>query len=233
MIGIIIVSILTIAVLFAVIGSLIGVIENFRTDRVKMQKNLIRFGVFICVFVFFGGLNAVLIFKYVYDSREKIADAADNLIINAIDKNAEYSARSALSTDSAYTKIYNANILRQFENLDISYSASKFEIRDGKKIYEIELVLDNTMPVEEELYFGNLVVKNYLIACDENDFVYNIVPEDAGAGFTNYEQLILNRNYSEFGKILPGKTMRKILVEVPENINITSLRFLDKKIEIR
>jgi hypothetical protein len=83
------------------------------------------------------------------------------------------------------------------------------------------------------------VVKNYLIACDEDDFVYDIVPEDADAGLTRYGELVsaleffLNREYSKFGKILPGKSRHKILVKVPEDINITSVRFLDTRIEIR
>jgi hypothetical protein len=51
-------------------------------------------------------------------------------------------------------------------------------------------VLDNNTPPDEELYFGNLVVKNYLIACDEEDFVYDIVPEDADAGFVSDSGLI-------------------------------------------
>jgi hypothetical protein len=239
MIGIIIVSILAAAGFFAAIGSLIGVIGNFKNDKARMKTNLVRFVAFFLAFVVFGGLNTVLILKYVYDNREKIADAADSLITGTIDKTAEYTTRSLLATASAYSKGYNANIIKQFEKLDISYLTSKFEIHEDQKIYEIELALDNNMPANEEIYFGNLVVKNYLIACDEDDFVYDIVPEDADAGMTKYGELVslleyfLDREYSKFGKILPGKTRHKILVEVPENTNITSVRFLDKKIEIR
>jgi hypothetical protein len=43
----------------------------------------------------------------------------------------------------------------------------------------------------------------------------------------------MNREYSKFGTILPGKTRHKILVEVPENVNISSLRFLDTKIAVK
>jgi hypothetical protein len=238
MAGIIIVSILTIGGFFAALVSIIGVVLNFKKDKKKMKMHFIRFGVFIFLFVGLGIVNTVLIGKYVYDNREKIAGAADTLITGAIDKTAEYTTRSIVATASAYTRYYNASIIKRFENLTISYLTCKFEIQDGKKIYEIELALDNNMPQEEELYFGDLVVKNYLIACDEDDFVYDIVPEDADAGLTTFGELVsvmeffLNREYSKFGKILPGKTRHKILVEVPENINITSVRFLDKKIAI-
>jgi hypothetical protein len=238
MIGIIIVSILTAAGFFAALGSFIGIIRNFRKDKGKMKRNCISFGVFFLAFAGLGCLNTVLILKKVYDSRDQIAGAADSLIIGAIDKTAEYTTRSVLATASAYSKIYNTNIIKKFENLKISYLTSKFEIHEDKKIYEIELALDNNIPQQEELYFGDLVVKNYLIACDEDDFVYDIVPEDADTGLTQYGELVLlmeyllNREYSKFGKILPGKTRHKILVEVPENVNITSVRFLDRKIEI-
>jgi hypothetical protein len=238
MIGIIIVSILTAAGFFAAIASFLGIIRNFRKDKSRMKRNCLKFVLFILAFGGLGCLNTVLILKYVYDSRDKIADAADSLITGAIDKTAEYATRSVLSTASAYSRMYNAGIIKKFENLKISYLSSKFEIHEDKKIYEIELALDNNMPQEGDLYFGDLVVKNYLIACDENDFVYDIVPEDADAGLTKYGELVsvleffLNREYSKFGKILPGKSRHKILVEVPEDINITSVRFLDNKIEI-
>jgi hypothetical protein len=236
--GIIIVSILTVAGFAAVIGSLIVITRNLKTDKKRMKGNFIRFGVFVLAFVVLGCLNTVLILKYVYDSRARIAAAADNLIIGAIDKTMEYTTRGVLAAGSAYNRNYNAATIKKFENLNISYLSSKFEIHEGKKIYEIELVLDNNMLREEEIYFGDLVVKNYLIAWDEDEFAYDIIPEDADAGLSKEGELnalpefFLNMEYSKFGKILPGKTRHKILVEVPENINITSLRFLDKKIDI-
>jgi hypothetical protein len=239
MIGIIIVSILTAAGFFAAIGSLIGIIKNFKTDKKKLKENCVKFGVFILAFIGLGCLNTVMILKYAYDRREKIAAAADSLITGAIDKTAEYGARGLLATASAYNKNYNANIIKKFENLKISYLTSKSEVHEDKKIYEIELALDNRIPQEEEIYFGDLVVKNYLIACDEDDFVYDIVPEDADAGLSKEKELValleffLDREYSKFGKILPGKSRHKILVEVPGNININSVRFLGEKIEIQ
>jgi hypothetical protein len=66
------------------------------------------------------------------------------------------------------------------------------------------------------------------------------VPEDADAGLTKDAgeliavlEFFLNREYSKFGRILPGKTRHKILVKVPSDINITSVRFLDTKIDLR
>jgi hypothetical protein len=240
MIGIVIVSVLTAAGFFAALVSVICGALNFKKDKQKMKMHFIRFGIFIFLFVGLGVLNAVLIAKFAYDNREKIAGAADNLITGAIDKTAEYAALSVTATASAYRRYYNADVIKRFENLTISYLASKVEITGDGKIYEIELALDNNMPQTDELYFGDLVVKNYLIACDEDDFVYDIVPEDADAGLTEENgelisvlEFLLNRDYSKFGRILPGKTRHKILVKVSEDINITSVRFLDTKIAIQ
>jgi hypothetical protein len=239
MIGIVIVSILAAAGLLAAIFSVVTAVMNFRRDKRRMKMNFIRFGVFLFVFAGLGVLNTALILKYVYDNRAKMAGAADALISGAIDKTAEYTSRSVVAAASEYTKHYNAVVIKGFENLAISCLSSKVEITGDGKIYEIELGLDNTMPRTEDLYFGDLVVKNYLIACDKDDFAYKIVPEDADAGLTKeYGDLIsvleffLNKEYSKFGKLLPGKTRHKILVEVPGNVDITSVRFLDTRIAI-
>jgi len=90
------------------------------------------------------------------------------------------------------------------------------------------------------LYTGDLVVKNYLIACDKDDFAYRILPVDDDAGFTEVGtelvslfEFILNREYSKFGKILPGKTKHSFLVITPKDVSITSMQFLGKKIDIQ
>ncbi|GHV58205.1 hypothetical protein AGMMS49579_25270 [Spirochaetia bacterium] len=239
LIAIIGVSVLTIVAIFAAIVALVGVIINFKKDIEKRKKCFFQLIISIILFIVLGGVNTYLIIKYVYDNREIIAEKADAAINTAIDKTAEYSTRGVLATASAYSKSYNASIIKQFKDLAISFSSSTFEIKDGKKVYEIELLLDNKIPQNEEIYFGNLVAKNYLIACDADEFVYDIVPMDTDAGFSNSSELIsffeflLDREYSKYGKILPGKTKHKILVMVPENVDIVSLRFLDKKINVK
>ncbi|GHT79196.1 hypothetical protein FACS1894130_07260 [Spirochaetia bacterium] len=239
LIAIIGVSILTVIAIFTAIVALVGVIINFKKDIEKRKKCLFQLIISIILFIVLGGVNTYLIIKYVYDNREIIAEKADAAINTAIDKTAEYSTRGVLATASAYNKSYNASIIKQFENLAISFSSSTFEIKDGKKVYEIEVLLDNKIPQNEEIYFGNLVAKNYLIACDADEFVYDIVPMDTDAGFSNSSELIsffeflLDREYSKYGKILPGKTKHKILAMVPENVDIVSLRFLDKQIDVR
>ncbi|GHV11156.1 hypothetical protein FACS189491_01890 [Spirochaetia bacterium] len=239
LIAIIGVSVLTVIAIFTAIVALVGVIINFKKDVEKRKKYFFQLIISIILFIVLGGVNTYLIIKYVYDNREIIAEKADAAINTAIDKTAEYSTRGVLATASAYSKSYNASIIKQFENLAISFSSSTFEIKDGKKVYEIEVLLDNKIPQNEEIYFGNLVAKNYLIACDADEFVYDIVPMDTDAGFSNSSELIsffeflLDREYSKYGKILPGKTRHKILVMVPENVDIVSLRFLDKKINVK
>jgi hypothetical protein len=238
LIAIIIISLLTMAGLITAIISLAGFISNFNKDTEKRKKYFYKTIIFMLLFFMLGGINSFLIVKYVYNNRQKIGATADALVKSTIDKTAEYSARGALASVSTYKKAYNANIIKQFENLDMSVSSSTFETKDGEKVYEIELLLDNKIPQNEEIYFGNLVAKNYVLACDANDFVYDIVPLDTDAGFSSEEGLIslfeflLDREYTKYGKILPGKTKHKILVKVPEDVSIVSVRFLDKQMDI-
>lgn len=63
---------------------------------------------------------------------------------------------------------------------------------------------------------------------------------DDDAGFTgsgtelvSLAEFILNREYSKFGKILPGKTKHTFLVITPEDVTITSMQFLGKRIAIQ
>lgn len=190
LVGIIMVSVIILSAAIFGIIALVKVILNFKSDKGLRNKNIIRTVVSAVVFVILGGLNTFLIIKYVYDNRNEIGKTAYSLITTAIDKTAEYMARGAIATASTFTKSYNSNVIKQFENLDISYSSSKFEIDEDNKIYEIELVLDNKIQRNEEIYFGSLVQKNYLIACDIDDYVYKIVPEDADSGFIKDQSLI-------------------------------------------
>jgi len=234
--GIIIVSVLMVAGLCGAIASLIGIILNFKKDNEKIRVNVIRIIVFSLAFFVMGAVNTVLIIKYLYNNKEKVANAADKAITTAIDKTAEYTVRSLTTTASTYSKAYNANIIKQFENLDIRYLSETSETKDGKKVYEIVLEFNNNIPLNEQLYLGNIISQKYLLACDSDDYVYDAVPVDSGAftdetGIISLFEFIFNRDYTKYGNILRGKSKQKILVSVPENVNIAYLRFLNKKIE--
>jgi hypothetical protein len=237
--GIIVVSILGLAGFCGAVVSVAGIILNFRKDKAKVRRSVITLIVCVTVLLVTGGANAVLIAKYVFDNREEIAAVADSAIGKAIDKSAEYTARSITETASAYGRAYNDKIIKQFENLDIRYLSETHEVRDGKKVYAVELELDNNIPRNEELYFGSIIANKYLLACDKDDYVYGIVPADEDAGFTTGQDLIslfefiLNREYTKYGKILPGKTKHKILVSVPEEVDIAYLQFLDRRIDLQ
>lgn len=218
---------------------LVKAIAHFK-EREKRNRGLVRFAISSAAFIVLVGLNTFLIIKYIYDNRGQIAETADKIITSAIDKTAEYTVRGAIATASTFSKAYDAGVIKQFENLSITYSSSKYEFDKDKdkKIYEIELVLDNSIPSNEEIYFGSLVQKNYLIACDGDDFVYEIIPEDGDAGYAQDRELIalveffVGREYTKYGKILPGKSRHKILAVVPNDVEIKYLLFLGKRIDI-
>jgi hypothetical protein len=234
--GIIIVSILMAAGLCGAIVSLIGIILNFKKNNEKIRANVVRIIVFSLAFFVMGTVNTVLIIKYIYDNKEKIANVADKAINTAIDKTAEYTVRSLMATSSTYSRVYNANIIKQFENLDIRYLSETSETKDGKKVYEIELEFNNDVPLNEQIYLGNIISQKYLLACDSDDYVYDAVPVDSGAftdetGIISLFEFIFNRDYTKYGNILRGKSKQKILVSVPEDVDIAYLRFLNRKID--
>lgn len=250
LIAIIFVSLLIFACFVAGIIALIGIIANFKKNNEKVRKNVIIIVLCIALTCVFGILDAVLIIKYVYNNQDKIAKSAANLAERAVTTGFELTTKGAMAAASTYKQIYNDNLIKQFENLSISFLSKREELTEKRsdmrlkdledsKITEIELVFDNQIPQTEELYTGDLVVKNYLIACDKDNFVYRILPVDDDAGFTaagselvSLFEFILNREYSKFGKILPGKTKHKFLVITPKDVTITSMQFLGKIITI-
>jgi hypothetical protein len=236
MVGIIIVSVLVVAGFCAAVASVVGIILNIKKNNEKVRANVVKLVLFSVSFVLLGGLNAILIVKYAFDNKEKIAGAADKAITLAIDKTSEYTVRGIMATASTYSRAYNSSIIKQFENLDISYLSEKSESKDGKKVYEIELEFNNNIPLNEQLYLGSIISNKYLLACDSEDYVYDAVPMDSGAftdnsGLISLFEFIFNRDYTKYGNILRGKSKQKILVSVPEDVDIAYLRFLNEKIE--
>jgi len=250
LIAVIFVSLLIVALFAAGVTALIGIIANFKKDNEKVRKNVIKIVlcvVFICVC---GVLDAVLVVKYLYDNREKVAEKAVNVAEKAVTTGFEITTKGAMAAAGTYKQLYNEKLIKQFENLSISFLSKREEVTtkrsdiknrdlENSKITSIELVFDNRIPQTEELYTGDLVVKNYLIACDKDDFAYRILPVDDDAGFTeagtelvSLFEFILDREYSKFGKILPGKTKHTFLVISPKDVTITSVRFLGREIAV-
>jgi hypothetical protein len=251
LIAIIFVS-LIIVVLFVIgVMAFIGIITNFKKDNEKIRKNIIKIVLCIVFTCVCGVIDGVLITKYLYDNREKVAEIAGNLAEKTITTGFELTTKGAMAAANTYKQLYNDKVIKQFENLSISFLSKREEATakrpdlsnrdlEDSKITAIELVFDNNTPQTEELYTGDLVVKNYLIACDKDEFTYRILPVDDDAGFTeagsalvSLAEFILNREYSKFGKILPGKTKHTFLVITPKDVTITSMRFLGKQIALQ
>jgi hypothetical protein len=247
LIAIVFVSLVIVALFVVGVTALVGIIVNFRKDNEKIRKNVIKIVLCIVLTCLCGVIDGLLITKYLYDNRGKIAEAAGKVVTTGF----EITTKGAMAAANTYNHLYNERVIKQFENLSISFLSKREEVTSDRydlsvrnledsKITAIELVFDNNIPQTQELYTGDLVVKNYLIACDKDDFTYRILPVDDDAGFTevgsalvSLAEFILNREYSKFGKILPGKTRHTFLVITPKDVEITSVRFLGKRIAIQ
>lgn len=250
LIGIIFVSLIIVALFIIGVMALVGIITNFKKDNEKVRKNIIKIVLCIIFTCVLGIIDGILVVKYLYNNREKVAEVAGNLAEKAVTTGFELTTKGAMAAANTYNQLYNENLIKQFENLSISFLSKREEITvdysdervhdlEDSKITAIELAFDNNIPQTEELYTGDLVVKNYLIACDKDDFTYRILPLDDDAGFTeagsalvSLAEFILNREYSKFGKILPGKTKHTFLVITPNDTTITSMQFLGQTIAI-
>jgi hypothetical protein len=251
LIAIIFVSLIIVALFVVGVMAFVGIIANFKKDNEKIRKNIIKIVLCIVFTCVCGIIDGVLITKYLYDNREKVAEAAGNLALKAVTTGFELTTKGAMAAANTYNQLYNEKIIKQFENLSISFLSKREEVTSNRfdlsirdledsKITAIELAFDNNIRQTEELYTGDLIVKYYLIACDKDDFTYRILPVDDDAGFTevgsalvSLAEFILNREYSKFGKILPGKTRHTFLVITPKDVTITSVRFLGKRIALQ
>lgn len=143
------------------VTALVGIIANFKKDNEKVRKNLIKIVLCIVFACVCGMIDGVLITKYLYDNREKVAEIAGNMAEKAVTAGFELTTKGAMAAADTYKQLYNEKVIKQFENLSINFLSKREEatadrpdlsIRDLKesKITAIELVFDNTISRTEE-----------------------------------------------------------------------------------
>lgn len=199
----IIIGILFLVVLISLIIFIYNKIKENIDAKNKSLKILIPSAV---VWVLLIIVNVFLIITYLYKN-------SDTIIDKSLRKSSEIISQGLVLTAQNFEKNWDKNRLSQLEKLTISSSTTSFEKKDGAKIYNIELIFDNNSPADIKLYLDDLIGNNYLVACDKDDFVY---------------LLKLKERTNE--KIPFGKSKFKFTVNVPENVEITHVRFVYENI---
>jgi hypothetical protein len=183
----------------------------------------------VIVWVLLIGVNTVLIVNYIYKNKEELKDKAVRIPAEVVGKGLAITAQS-------FEKNWDKGRLQQLQNLHISFSGMDYEIQKESKIYDIELIFDNTSPTEVKLYLDDLIGNHYLMVCDKDDFVYTI---SLGAYKTVTTQINEKTNNSETSRkevestyyantIIPfGKSKYRFNVTVSNDVDITYARFVN------
>ncbi len=177
------------------------------------------------------GVDTVLIVNYVYKNREGL-----------LDKSAEMVGRGFALTFQGFEKNWDKNRLQQLQNLHISFSSMDYELQNESRVYDIELIFDNTSPTEVKLYLDDLIGNHYLLVCDKDDFVYTLplfyttIRKSQTTKQTDDEEDSWTREDSVqySNTIIPfGKSRFRFNVTVPGDVEITHARFVDTVIPLK
>ncbi|MDR2716472.1 MAG: hypothetical protein LBB89_00190 [Treponema sp.] len=180
------------------------------------------------------GVNIILIVNYLYRNREELIDKSVRIPAEMVGKGLALTAQS-------FEKNWDKNRLQQLQNLHIYSSSLDYEIQNETKIYDIELIFDNTSPTEIKLYLDDLIGNHYLLVCDKDDFVYTLplvytrirttqTTEQTGDGVTSRTETA-STQYAN--TIIPsGKSRFRFNVTVPRDVEITYARFVNTVIPL-
>jgi hypothetical protein len=206
---VIIISVLIAVLFFVSLGFLISfIISIVKKDEAKRKRTSIMFFSSLILFIVLIGLDIYLIVSYVYTNRNAIID-------KTIEKSSDILSKGLALTASNFEKNWDKNLIKKYENLEVSIYSSKFKVVKGNKKYQIELLFNNSNLDENKIYLHDLVGNNYIVVCDKDDLVY-----------------ILNPVNVDNDKIPVGKTKYSFKVTVSNEVNLDYIRFLHAKINL-
>jgi len=203
--------------------------QNNDNLRKKSLKVLIPSVIILALLI---GVNIVLIVNYVYKNREDLTDKAVRIP-------AEMAGKGFALTAQSFEKNWDKNRLQQLQNLHVYFSSMDYERQNETKIYDIELIFDNTSPAEVKLHLDDLIENHYLLVCDKDDFVYTLpliytnikttqTTEQTNDGVTSKTETV-SRQYAN--TIIPfGKSKFRFNVTVPDDVEITHARLVNEVI---
>jgi hypothetical protein len=240
MLAAIIIIAVVIGILFLILAVSLGVLiyGNVTKNGDTKKKSLRVLIPTVIVWVLLIGVNIVLIVTFVYNNRAEIIDKSVRIP-------AEMAGKGLALTFQSFEKNWDQNRLLQLENLRVSPSSMDYETKDGRRIYDIELIFDNNSPTEIKLYLDDLIGNHYLLACDKDDFVYTMKISDRPMTSVTTERMTEQRTDDTTERttttstdyantIIPfGKSRFRFTLTVPEDVEITHARFVQNTIPLK
>ncbi|MDR1174521.1 MAG: hypothetical protein LBK83_03495 [Treponema sp.] len=238
-VAIVIIAVLIGLLFIAVAVSFVSFIYSNIKKNDILKKRSFKFLVPSAIlWVLFIGINIVLIVMFLHKNREEILDKSVRIP-------AEMMGKGLALTFQSFEKNWDKNRIQQLQNLYISSSTIDYTIENGMRVYDIELIFDNNSPAEVKLYLDDLIGNHYLVVCDKDDFVYLLEISDRLMSSVKTERTTeqttdgvterTTKTSTQYANtIIPfGKSKFGFTVTVPEDVEITHARFVEKVIQLK
>jgi hypothetical protein len=180
----------------------------------------------IALAVLVVGLLALPGCGFAKEKTKEAAEQAGDLVDKAAEAAGEVTANWLGTTAANVGKNYNKSVIERLKYLEISIDKISYETKNKKKVYTIELTINNTAPDNEKIYSDILIDDNYLVACDQDDYTYNLLLYKTGD--EESEDDYYDDYYDD--TINAGKNHLTVYTELNESDEIDHLLFIDKSI---
>jgi hypothetical protein len=192
------------AVFFVFLTKLI--IDLVKKNKKGLTLNIVMLASSFFFVVVLGIVDIVLFGLFVYQNRDEIVNAG-------LEVTSDIVSRGLVMTYEGIVKTWDKELVKRLDNIDVSVDKVDVQKEKNDTRYTIKVLLNNHNKNAESTSLSELIGGNYLMACDKNDAVYELSAGD------------------HEGYFLPsGKSAVSLTVSVAKDIQLSYVRFADKKI---
>jgi major membrane immunogen (membrane-anchored lipoprotein) len=200
------------------------------------KNNFKPYKISVSIFTVFIIASSILLTGCIFsdESKEKVKDKAAEVIGDAAEYAGEMTANWIGTTTANIGKNYNEAVVKRMAYLDITVEKVESKIRDDKrKLYKLELMVNNPAPANEKMYYHILLDDNYLVACNGDDYTYSLTLYDNGYDDDSIDEDDEDYDDDSYNDMInPGKSRIVAYTELPAEEAISYLQFIDKKISL-
>lgn len=205
---IIITSVALVMFFLVLLVSAIVLFVNMARKKQKLKRDLTL--VIVLTVVFFSLI--ALDIHWVSSSFEYNKAKLKEISLDA----AETSGEGLVVTYDAAKKKWDERSVEKLKNIDITISKCTEQMNVDKKTYEVKIIFDNKNSNAESMSLDEMIGLNYLMFCDKNDIVHGI-----------------DDRKQETAGLPTGKSEATLIVNVEKDVELTYLRFVDRKFPLK
>ena len=208
MIPLIITSVALVMFFLVLLVTAIVLFVNMARKKQKLKRDLSILIIVTLIFFSLVALDVYLFSSSLQYSKEKVKEIA----LDA----AETSGQGLVVTYDAMKKTWDDRSVEKLKNIDISISSCSEVINTDNNTYEIKVVFDNKNSTAESMSLDEMISLNYLMFSDKNDIVHGI-----------------DDSIHETASLPMGKSEATLIVNVEKDVELTYLRFVDRKFALK